>query len=733
MDYRTLAESATPGTDYTDVSATLTFPESETRRTFTVPIINDFVGESSETVALVLTNETGGATLGAVPTATLTILNDDSGVGFTSATYTVNEGSVAGAVLISVNRLGATNGTARVNYTTVNGTAVAGQDYTAQSGLLTFDPGVTLQTFSVPIADDALIEPSETFVVNLSNLTGGAALSRDQATVTIVDNDFRAGVLTFSAPAYSVGEDDGSMTITVLRTNGSTGVLSVEYATVTGTASNGVDFATQSGLLVFPEGATSQTITITILDDGVVEGDEAFLVQLSNPSGTVIMGPSNVVVTIVDEESGPGSLDRSFDPGLGANDLVRTVALDASGRVLAGGAFTSMGGAPRNYLARLLADGANDPGFNPGAGPNGLVASVETTSDGRALFAGAFSEVDGVAFKYVSRVQTNGAVDLTFSPDAGFNGSVNVARLRSDGRSVVGGAFSLPARGVVRLRADGAVDTTFIPGLGLDGPAHAVWVLSDGRVLVAGAFALADGLARGRVARFNPDGSLDATFAPTAITSGTVYSMVVQAGGEVVVGGDFVTTAGTNSVRLARLNGDGSLDSAFNVGSGPNGVVFALGLNSSNQIVVGGNFTAINGVTRNRFARLQSDGRLDAAFDPGPGANGTVFALVVQPNNDIVIGGNFTMVSGAVRNRLARVLGGGVAFSPFATASAAGGQVCLTFSVQSGGRYRLEASANLVDWTPVATNQAVAATIHWTQPMAGGAKARFYRVRPMAP
>ncbi len=99
VDYQTFAGTATAGSDYTSVSNRLTFLEGETRQTFTVPIINDFVGETNETVLLVLTNAAGGATLGSIPNATLTIINDDSGVGFSSATYTVNEGVVGGTVL----------------------------------------------------------------------------------------------------------------------------------------------------------------------------------------------------------------------------------------------------------------------------------------------------------------------------------------------------------------------------------------------------------------------------------------------------------------------------------------------------------------------------------------------------------------------------------------------------------------------------------------------------------
>jgi uncharacterized delta-60 repeat protein len=732
VDYQSAAGSAAAGSDYTDVAGTLAFLESETRMTFTVPILNDFVGEPSETISLALANATGGAAIDIVPEATLTIINDDSGVGFSSAAYTVNEGVVGGAVVITVTRTGATNGTSTVTYSTANGSATAPADYSARSGVLTFLPGVTVQSFSVAIVEDDLIEPSETFGITLSNLTGSGALNIASTTVTIVDNDFRAGNLTFSALSYSVAESGGSLTVNVIRTNGSTGVLTVDYATVSGTAQAGNDYVAQSGTLIFAEGQTNQSINIVILDDAAVEGDESFTVQLSSPGpGTVVTGPTNVLVTIVDEEFGPGSLDRTFDPGAGANDFIRSTAVQTDGRIVVGGAFTGYASNGLSYLARVLADGSNDGTFDPGVGPNGLVASVGIAGDGRTVFGGGFTSVDGLPFNHIARVFTNGVVDPNFAPNAGFNGSVNTVALQSDGRVLAGGAFSLPTRGIVRLRLDGTVDTGFAPGSGVNGPVHTVLVQADGSVVVAGAFTLADGLPRSRVARFNSDGSLDGSFAPVAITNGTIYAAVAQANGQIVVGGDFSTSAGTNMVRLARLNTDGSLDASFNPGLGANGVVFALGVNASNQIVVGGSFTAIDGFSRNRFARLHSNGALDTGFDPGPGANATVFTLAVLPSDDIVIGGDFTMVNGAVRNRLAKILGGGVALSPVARASSAGGQLLLTFTVQSGKTYRLETSTNLSDWTPVGTKTAVAGNLQWSEPINVIGGRQFYRLRLM--
>lgn len=729
VDYQAVSDTATAGLDFTSVSGTLTFLEAETIQTFSVPIIDDPIGEDTEVVGLVLTNATDGAVLGNIPNAYLSIISDDSGVGFSSSTYSVNEGVAGNAILISVTRTGSTNGTVTVGYQTTDGSAVAGQDYTAQAGLLTFGPGVTVKTFTVGINDDSIIESTETFSLSLSNASGNAALAITSATVFIVDNDFRAGDLTFSATSYLVPESGGSVSISIARTNGSTGVLSVDYRTVAGTAAGGGDYVSQSGTLVFTEGQTNHTITITILDDVAVEGDESFFVQLFNPaSGTVISGVTNVQVTIVDEEFGPGSLDRTFDPGLGADDIVRSLSVQADGRILAGGAFTTFGTSTNRFVTRLTATGAADPTFDVGSGPNGLVTAVGSAPDKRVVVVGGFTEINGSPYRQVARLRTNGTPDITFAADAGFNGSVNALAIQTDGRLVLGGAFGLPTRGIVRLRLDGTLDTGFVPGAGLGGPVHAVLVQPDGRVVVGGTFTTADGTTATRVARFHTDGSLDGGFNVTEITNGTVYCLARQADGRIVVGGDFNTSASTNSVRLARLSSDGALDTGFAVGTGANGVVFALGINSSNQIVVGGDFTSINGTNRNRFARLHSDGSVDVGFDPGPGANGTVYTVAVLPSDDILIGGSFTTVNGAIRNRVAKILGGGIAFSPVASASAAEGQLLLRFSAMPGKSYRLESSLNLKVWQAVSTQVAVGSSVEWVKPIDSNSSTRFYRV-----
>src|SRR5438093_3965664 len=189
VNYSTSDGTATAGSDYAATSGTLTFGAGVTSKTFAIPIVKDTLDESDETVNLTLSNPTGGATLGTPDTAVLTIIDNDSGgvLQFSSATYTVNEGVLSGKAVIKVTRPGGSASGVTVNYSTSDGTATAGSDYTATSGTLTFGAGVTSKTFTIDIINDPVDEPNKTVNLALLNPQGGAILGlRDTAVLTIV-------------------------------------------------------------------------------------------------------------------------------------------------------------------------------------------------------------------------------------------------------------------------------------------------------------------------------------------------------------------------------------------------------------------------------------------------------------------------------------------------------------------------------------------------------------------
>jgi len=645
-------------------------------------------------------------------------------VEFNPASYAVSE--LDGFATITVERSGNTNVAFNVSFGTTNGTALAGVDYVTTNGVLMFAVGEIRKTFDVQILEDSTIEPLETVNLFLNNAPPSVDLSGASTGVLRIVEDDRS--IQFSATNYSVVESGTNAVVTLLRFGVLTGAVSVTFTTSDGTAVAGLDYLSVSNVIVFADGQSSQTVLVPIIDDSVRDANKTLFLTLSNPSGGALLGPAGATVTIIDDNPGPGGVDQSFKPGAGANDFVRSVALQPNGKIVLGGGFTMFDNLSRNYVTRLNTNGAQDLSFDPGAGANALVASVSSLPDGKVALGGAFTNINGIGYNHVARLNTNGSPDLNFNQRIDFDASVNVVLAGTNARVLAAGGFSLPTHGIAQLRPDSSLDVTFDPGGGANGPVHCLIGQPDGSIILGGAFTTFNGDPRSGLARISANGLVDETFVPAAIAGGTVYSLALQADGKVFIGGDFTSVSGADRHGIARLNTDGSLDTGFDPGSGVNAAVFAIGVQASGNVIIGGDFTSFNGMNRFRYARLLPNGVLDPAFNSTSGANSTVYALAIQPNQDVIIAGDFTMVDGQPRNGVARIKADdrGLQIMGF---SLVGGQATITVSSQPGLIYVLEASTDLVNWTVINTMTASGTTLTFTDFSASGFNQRFYRVR----
>ena len=368
-----------------------------------------------------------------------------------------------------------------------------------------------------------------------------------------------------------------------------------------------------------------------------------------------------------------GSGDATFNPGNNATSGLQSFALQSDGKVL-----ITVSGNPSFQAARLNADGSLDSSFllQYANSPQGsaLTAVVEQP-DGKVLFGGFFSveyfDEDTQSFWYyeqfrIYRAHANGSADNSFFYDnSARTYGIGVLELRClvlqpDGKVLIGGFGSLVSgtdhHGVARLNADGSADSTFNPGNGAnEGGVSSIALQPDGKVLIGGSFSAVNGTVRERIARLNADGSVDTGFDPGSGADHIVFSVAVQPDGKVLMGGFFNTVDGTSRNKIARLNVNGSLDGSFDPGSGANRIVHSVIGLPDGKVLLGGNFTTINGTNRERLARLNADGTLDGTFHPGASINGVVTSLVLQPDGKALIGGNFTSVNGTSRNRIARL------------------------------------------------------------------------------
>ncbi len=276
--YATANGTAAAGSDYTAVSGTLTFTPGQLTRTIAVPVLGDTVVEPNETFVVNLSDPINATLADGQGTGTI-LDNDGPMLSIGNATVTEGNTGTTNAVF-TVSLSTASSQTVTVRYATANGTATAGSDYTAVSGTLTFAPGQLTRTIAVPVLGDTVVEPNETFVVNLTSPTN-ATLSDSQGTGTILNND--GPVLSIGNATVTEGNTGTTSAVfTVSLSTASSQTVTVRYATANGTATAGSDYTAISGTLTFAPGQLTRTIAVPVLGDTVVEPNETFVVNLSD-------------------------------------------------------------------------------------------------------------------------------------------------------------------------------------------------------------------------------------------------------------------------------------------------------------------------------------------------------------------------------------------------------------------------------------------------------------------
>jgi hypothetical protein len=306
VDYATANGTALAGFDYVTASGTLTFDPGETSQPVTITINGDTTDEPDETFLLNLSQAINADII--TDQAVGTILDDDGLPALTISDLTINEGSSGSTVAqFNVSLSPVSPNSVTVQYTTVNGTALAGSDFQSAAGMLTFDPGETSQSISITILGDVIDEGiDEHFTIQLSSATNanlvdssaqGVILDDDTARVSLgVGDEVVEGNFGVRYANFSVELDvPASFTVTV------------DYATSSGTGGNfatpDVDFETTTGTLTFAPGETMKTFSVVIYGDFAVEADEVFSVMLSNASPISIYA-SNSMGTILNDDSG---------------------------------------------------------------------------------------------------------------------------------------------------------------------------------------------------------------------------------------------------------------------------------------------------------------------------------------------------------------------------------------------------------------------------------------------
>jgi len=509
---------------------------------------------------------------------------------------------------------------------------------------------------------------------------------------------------------------------------------------------------------------------LTVIREAVLQSDGKILV-----GGSFTAWSGTTVGSFV-RLNAAGSLDTNFNNNLGTgfNSIVYSIIPKSNGQILIGGGFATLNSVAAAGLVLLNADGTRDTALDTATGINfGNIYGAEIQSDGKILIGGSFTAWKGTTANYFTRINSNGTLDTGFNNNLGTgpNGAVLSVKVQSDGRIIVAGQFRTwngvtVANGIVRLETTGVRDTAFTTangtGTGLDQTIHKVAIQSDGKILLGGVFSTWNGTTVGRIVRLESTGALDTAFttANGAGANSDVYAIEIQSNGKIVVGGDFTSWNGTTVGRIVRLESTGALDTAFttNTGTGANSSIFAIAIQSDGKIVVGGGFTtfnsvylgvivrlnadgtnsdilstfasftvnaiaiqsdgkivvggaftAWNGTTVGRIVRLNADGTLDTAFttNTGTGANSSIFAIAIDSDDKILVGGAFSSWNGTAVGRIVRLDSDGARDTAFTTNTGAGapnGQI-EAIAIQTNGKILVVGS--FTSWSGTAVGRIV--------------------------
>lgn len=435
---------------------------------------------------------------------------------------------------------------------------------------------------------------------------------------------------------------------------------------------------------------------------------------------------------VTDVPAQTGTLDPGFlgqFAGLDQNGWdpspVQAMAVQANGRILVGGPMTNVNGVFRLRLARLLPDGSLDSGFicHIPPGPpepswfNTTISALAVQPDGLILLGGNFTNVLGAARPGLARITTNGALDISFSPNIEAQPAspffsqplhIRTITLQPDGGIIIGGSFShvggVPRESVARLFPDGSLDTSFDPDPPRRSPAsterrniYAALREPDGNLVIGGTYGVERlGLNGDRMARIG-------AFRTNGV-SATVRALGRQADGSLVAGGSFDRLGSdTSTSAVARLRPDFTVDTAFNprvrrsaIPSYSDGVN-ALHLQPDGMIVVGGSFDRVGNATVQGLARLLGNGSLDDTFDAEPflparnfppyndpfGENGYIQAMTALPDGGLLVAGNFRQLGDTAVTNVARLWPDG---SPDTAFRVNGGGAYLNTTVDRDGR-----------------------------------------------
>ncbi len=590
-------------------------------------------------------------------------------------------------------------------------------------------------------ANLSVSSPESAFFLGGERIGIGVALGwQDAAPMTIIDNNYKPGVLGFSSPTYTVNQSAGTATITVTRTNFTGGVVQVSYVTLNGTATNGIDYTNRTGTLTFQTGDSSKTFTIPITKNTTSQPDKTVNLVLYTATGGATLGQSNAVLTIVNnnnkfghvgfvsaaynanEDGGTAQIGVSRLGGSSGSISVTVITSDGSatnGLNYVGTTnvlnWTNLEVSTKTLLIPVKHDGLFTPNLTVNLRlTNGVFNSV--TNNGQVLgFGGTNAVLNILNVDFPGTVQFSsdtysvkkygGFALIPVVRTGGSAGTVAVNYFTADNTAVAGVNYT-SSSGVLTF-TNGEVTKYFNVPITPDASGGLVYLnlsLSNAVVLANATPWNAQGNPSDAVLNIinttltesqgvnETPGAPDVTYSSFAGFNDSVFALGLQPNNQLVVGGDFTMADGVRRQRIARLNANGTLDASFSLPTttmGADASVRAIAIQSDGRILVGGYFTNLNSVVMNRIARLNYDGSLDSLFNPGSGADSPVYALAetaLNGDRKILVAGGFALLNGEVVNGIGRLNDDGSPDTSFNVGGLGANGTVYSLAVQKDGK-----------------------------------------------
>ena len=520
---------------------------SGTTGVFTVPVAN-LEGSVSYTFKAYATND-GGVTYQYSRADAFTVLGK----------ALVSEPTSAGIT--------ATSATLGGNVTSDGGAAI-----TARGVYFIQGSGPTLPKLATA-ADVTTVTASGTtgvFTVNVSGLTAGTDYTFVAYAINSLGTAY-SSISTFKTAAALLPADEGPVAFAALDASFALAVsgqhvqataVQPDGKTIIGGFFEAVGNEDHPGLArLNVDGTVDSTFNPTTDGDVysiAVQADGQILI------GGLFTAVNNVGRNFFARLNPDGTLESTstFHPGSGADYPVTSIAVQADGKILLAGEFTQINTTARARIARLDADGDVDGTFDPGTGPDGAVFCVVPQADGKVLLGGAFENVNGAPRSRFARLNAGGSVEGTgsFNMGTGADDWVTSMAVQANGDILLGGDFTtVKGTGrnrIARLTSDGTLDAVFNPNV--DARVSSVAPQANGKIVIGGAFQIVSGAPRSRIARLNADGSAEgtATFNVGTGADSEVNAVALQRDGGIVLGGGFTKVNGTDVTLIARLDND---------------------------------------------------------------------------------------------------------------------------------------------------------------------------------